>query len=58
VTKAFIRHRRGAGLRPFRLHDLRHFMASEMLQAGVPIVVVSRRLDRGRYRIRRRPVRR
>lgn len=48
VTKAFIRHRRRAGLRPFRLHDLRHFMATEMLQAGVPIVVVSRRLDHRR----------
>ena len=48
VTKAFLRHRRAAGLRPFRLHDLRHFMATEMLQAGVPIVVVSRRLDHRR----------
>ncbi len=26
VTKAFVRHRRAAGLREFRLHDLRHFM--------------------------------
>ena len=40
VTKAFLRHRRAAVLRPFRLHDLRHFMATEMLDAGVPIVVV------------------
>ena len=48
VPKAFIRYRRGAGLRPFRLHDLRHFMATEMLDAGVPIVVVSRRLDHRR----------
>ena len=32
VTKAFLRHRRNAGLRPFRLHDLRHFMATEMLR--------------------------
>jgi integrase len=48
VTKAFIRYRRSAGLRPFRLHDLRHFMATEMLDAGVPIVVVSRRLDHRR----------
>ena len=48
VTKAFLRHRRSAGLRPFRLHDLRHFMATEMLDAGVPIVVVSRRLDHQR----------
>jgi hypothetical protein len=39
VTESFIRHRRGAGLRAFRLHDLRHFMATEMLQAGVPIVI-------------------
>jgi integrase len=45
VTKAFLRHRRAAGLRPFALRDLRHFMATEMLQAGIPIVVVSRRLD-------------
>jgi len=48
VTKTFLRHRRAAGLRPFRLHDLRHFMATEMLHAGVPIVTVSRRLDHRR----------
>ena len=48
VTKAFVRHRRAAGLRPFRLHDLRHFMATEMLHAGVPLVIVSRRLDHRR----------
>jgi integrase len=48
ITKAFLRHRRAAGLRPFRLHDLRHFMATEMLHAGVPIVIVSRRLDHRR----------
>jgi integrase len=48
VTKAFLRHRRAAGLRSFRLHDLRHFMATEMLDAGAPIVVVSRRLDHRR----------
>jgi integrase len=50
VTKAFrfIRRRRGAGLRPFPLHDLRHFMATEMLRARVPIDVVSRRLDHRR----------
>jgi integrase len=48
VTKAFLRCRRGAGVRPFRLHDLRHFMATEMLHAGVPIVIVSRRLDHRR----------
>ena len=48
VTKAFLRHRRSAGLRDFRLHDLRHFMATEMLHAGIPLVVVSRRLDHQR----------
>jgi integrase len=48
VTKAFLRHRRAAGLRAFRLHDLRHFMATEMLHAGVPLVIVSRRLDHRR----------
>ena len=48
VTKAFLRHRRAAGLRPFRLHDLRHFMATEMLHAGDPLVTVSRRLDHRR----------
>jgi integrase len=34
VTKAFGRARAAAGLRPFRLHDLRHFMATQMLDAG------------------------
>lgn len=48
VTKNFLRSRRAAGLRPFGLHDLRHFVATEMLHAGVPIVVVSRRLDHRR----------
>lgn len=48
VTKAFLRARRRAGLREFRLHDLRHFMATEMLHAGVPLPVVSRRLDHRR----------
>ena len=48
VTKAFGRHRKSVGLRPFRLHDLRHFMATEMLEAGVPMVTVSRRLDHRR----------
>jgi integrase len=48
VTKNFIRYRRAAGLPEFRLHDLRHFMATEMLDAGVPLPVVSRRLDHQR----------
>ena len=48
VTKAFGRYRKTFGLRSFRLHDLRHFMATEMLGAAVPIVTVSRRLDHHR----------
>ena len=48
VTKAFGRYRKAVGLRPFRLHDLRHFMATQMLEAGIPIVTVSRRLDHRR----------
>ena len=48
VTKAFIRSLDAAGLRRFRLHDLRHFMATEMLQAGVALAVVSQRLDHRR----------
>jgi len=48
VTKSFLRARRAAGLREFRLHDLRHFMATQMLDAGVALPVVSRRLDHRR----------
>jgi integrase len=48
VTKRFIAARRAAGLPHFRLHDLRHFMATEMLAAGVPIAIVSQRLSHAR----------
>ncbi len=48
VTKQFIRHRRGAGIDHFRLHDLRHFMATQMLGSGVAIPVVSARLAHAR----------
>ncbi len=44
VTKRFRELAIGAGLRPVRLHDLRHGQASLMLAAGVPITVVSKRL--------------
>jgi integrase len=47
TTKRFIAARRAAGLPSFRLHDLRHFMATQMLAAGVP-VVVSQRLSHAR----------
>lgn len=48
VTKRFIVARRRAGLAPLRLHDLRHFMATQMLNAGVPIAIVSQRLSHAR----------
>jgi integrase len=48
VTKRFIAYRRRAGLAHFRLHDLRHFMATTMLAAGVPVPVVSERLCHAR----------
>lgn len=48
VTKQFIDARRRAGVGQFRLHDLRHFMATEMLNAGVPIPTVSARLAHAR----------
>jgi integrase len=48
VTKRFIDARRAAGLPHFRLHDLRHFMATQMLAAGVPIATVSQRLSHAR----------
>ncbi len=48
VTKRFIAVRLRAGLPHFRLHDLRHFMATQMLAAGVPIATVSQRLSHAR----------
>jgi integrase len=48
VTKRFIVYRRQAGLDGVRLHDLRHFMATTMLAAGVPVPVVSERLCHAR----------
>jgi len=48
ATKRFIVALRAAGLSHFRLHDLRHFMATEMLASGVPIATVSQRLSHAR----------
>lgn len=48
VTKQFIRQRKAAGIEHFRLHDLRHFMATQMLGSGVAIPVVSARLAHAR----------
>ena len=48
VTKRFIAYRGRGGVAGFRLHDLRHFMATAMLAAGVPVPVVSERLCHAR----------
>jgi integrase len=48
VTKQFIRHLRRCGVGRFRLHDLRHFMATQMLGHGVAIVTVAQRLGHAR----------
>ena len=47
VTKQFITYRRVAKVN-CRLHDLRHFMATTMLTAGIPITTVSARLSHAR----------
>ncbi|MBF6557761.1 MAG: site-specific integrase [Acidimicrobiales bacterium] len=47
VTNQFIAFREQAGV-SFRLHDLRHFMATMMLTAGIPITTVSARLSHAR----------
>ena len=48
VTKKFISTRIDAGLAHFRLHDLRHFMATGMLNLGVPVPIVAARLCHAR----------
>lgn len=48
VTSRWMRWRRKAGLEGVRLHDLRHFMATTMLTAGVPVSVVAGRLGHAR----------
>jgi hypothetical protein len=47
VTKVFGRLTESAGLRPIRLHDLRHGAASLMLAGGVDLGVVSKRMGQG-----------
>lgn len=48
VTSRWIQWRKKAGLDGVRLHDLRHFMATTMLAAGVPVSVVAGRLGHAR----------
>ncbi|MGO9912955.1 MAG: tyrosine-type recombinase/integrase [Acidimicrobiales bacterium] len=44
VTGGFMSVRKSMGLEAVRLHDLRHFAATRMLAAGVPVRTVSGRL--------------
>lgn len=44
VSRWFREAVQAAGVRPVGLHDLRHTHATLMLQAGVPVKVVSERL--------------
>jgi integrase len=44
ATKRFQTLRESLGLRNLRLHDLRHFAATRLLAAGVPVRTVSGRL--------------
>ena len=44
VGQAFDRLVKAAGVRPIRLHDLRHTHASHLLMAGINVKVVSERL--------------
>lgn len=44
ITEAFAKHRKAAGIRPGRLHDVRHTHASHLLTRGVPVHIVAARL--------------
>ena len=48
VTHRFTRLRAKAGLPGVRLHDLRHFVATRLLAAGVPVTTVAGRLGHAR----------
>jgi integrase len=44
VSARWIRSRRAAGVEGVRLHDLRHWQATQLLDAGVPVPTVAARL--------------
>lgn len=44
MTQRFVNHRNRHGIDGVRLHDLRHFAASQMVAGGVPITTVAGRL--------------
>ncbi|HUF39791.1 MAG TPA: site-specific integrase, partial [Anaerolineales bacterium] len=48
LRRYFKRSLKAAGLPPIRFHDLRHTAASLMLNNGIPVIVVSKRLGHSR----------
>lgn len=48
VTRAWRYHKKRYGLEKARLHDVRHYLASVLLNAGIPIEAVSQRLGHNR----------
>jgi integrase len=44
VTEAFAAHREAAGIRPGRLHDIRHSVATHLLTRGTPVHIIAARL--------------
>jgi integrase len=51
ITRRFRRLVLAAGVRPVRVHDLRHLSASLQIQAGVSITLISKRLGHSTTRI-------
>jgi hypothetical protein len=51
ITRPFRRLTTAAGVRPIRVHDLRHLSASLQIQAGVSITLISKRLGHSTTRI-------
>ena len=48
VTHQFTKRRNDVGMESVRLHDLRHFVATELLAAGIPVTTVAGRLGHAR----------
>lgn len=44
VSKEWIRFAAGHGLAPVRFHALRHTHASQLIDAGMDVIIISRRL--------------
>ncbi len=48
VTRRWERHRAAAGMPGVRIHDIRHFVATELLTAGIDVRTVANRLGHAR----------